>query len=234
MPPGPLQSLMISVLAGSAMIAVGVVPLVFWTRGHRTGLAVPALGAVAWVVSVAMKVGWAVATNAAVKVALIRAAGPGAGTALMEIYVGLLTGVFEVGLVVLAARLRGATRDEAVAFGLAFGGFEVLLLGLAAVAVHAANAPFHVFVGVVERASALVFHVVASVLVLRGRTRAAVVAFVYKSAVDAFGAWGILSYGVKASPGKLLVVEAVLAACAIASVAALSSRARARTADAFV
>jgi uncharacterized membrane protein YhfC len=171
-----------------------------------------------------------------VHAALVRALGD-RGTFAMEIYIGLLTGIFEVGLVLLASRvvkrLRRVTWDDAVAFGLAFGGIEAVVMGVAALALNRTIEPHLVFVGPLERASALVVHVVTCALVLRGGRGAKALAFVYKSAIDMVAAWAILSWGIKANESRLLVFEAALAVASAATGILFFTRGE-RRADAVV
>ena len=231
---------------------VGVAALVGWRRTEKRRSAALWLGSATWVAAVAAKVAWAVPTNAAVHRALVQAAGERIGQPLFWLYIGVLTGVFEVGAtlaMVRFTRLRRAQADEAVAFGVGFGSIEAILLGIAGIApvllmllaprllpqaardalldrYREAPGITTLLVPALERFSTLLVHVVSCALVFHGfRVRRVwrwfVVAFVYKSVVDAAAAWGILSYGVKSSDAHLGSFELGLLAFAVASAAAL-------------
>jgi len=237
---------------GLLAASVGVAAAVGWQRRARAPLSAQAIGGAAWAVSVALKFAWAVPTNGAVHHALLGLLGSRIAEPLYWSYIGLLTGVFEVGAtlaVVRGSRLRRAERAEALAFGVGFGAAEAVVVGLVGVVPaalmvlapgllphQAQEALAHAFGGPVgfasvvfpplERASALVIHVVTCALVIHGfrvgRPWAWFgVAFAYKSAVDAVAAWAILSFGVTHSNAKLAGFEVGLAVFAIASAWAL-------------
>ncbi len=128
-PPSPLY-----LLTGIGMIAVAVISVGFWKRGRAVSWTALGLGALAWVVSVALKVAWAVPLEP-----------NGSGTASTPRYrdgplarcSGYISvcsrGSSEGGITFLfvkRTRLRRASWDEAVAFGVGFGAVEALLLGL--------------------------------------------------------------------------------------------------------
>ena len=205
------------------MLAVGSVPVFLWKHRHRTAPAVLALGGAAWVIAVASKVAWALPLNAIVRHFLERQLGTSSAKVAFSAYLGLLSGVFEVGLVLVASRtirrLRAASSADAIGFGLAFGGVEAAILALAGLAALAHPQAFPVaslVTGPLERASALVLHVVTCVLVFgpqfRARPwRAFALSFFYKSGIDAIAAYGLLELGIQTSTLKLVAFEAVIA-----------------------
>jgi hypothetical protein len=216
-----------------SMSLVGIAPSLFWRRRFRTRLATFALGAASWALAVALKVAWALPLNAAVKRALEAQLG-GLGAVSFMAYVGVLTGVFEVGLVAILARtvkrLRAASWDDAVAFGLSFGGIEAVVLALAGAFQPGDVGALQALLATLERASTIPIHVLSCVLVLRAADdarpwRPLALAFLYKSVVDGFAAWAILGYGVKTSTSKMLVFEVVLAAFAALSAVVVAVRA---------
>jgi len=242
----------IRLVPGLLAAGVGVAAAVTWQRHSRARWSAQAIGGAAWAVSVALKFAWAIPTNGAVHHALLGLLGSRVAEPLYWLYIGLLTGVFEVGAtlaVVRLSRLRRSERAEALAFGVGFGAAEAVvvgLLGIVPVALmllapgvlphQAQEALTHAYGGPVglasvifppmERASALVIHVVTCALVIHGfrvgRPWAWFgVAFAYKSAVDAAAAWAILSFGVTRANGKLTAFEVGLAGFAIASAWAL-------------
>jgi uncharacterized membrane protein YhfC len=137
---------------------------------------------------------------------------------LYEIYVGALTGVFEVCLVWLVLRYTRLGRvpwPRALAFGIGFGALEALLLGLgstvnvlvgmaypAAMAPAAleslalANNPLWGLAPIVERLALVLAHTLANVLmfyaVQKRGPRWLWLAFLYMTALDAVAAFGQL------------------------------------------
>jgi hypothetical protein len=145
--------------------------------------------------------------------------------------------------------MRSADRFEALSFGVGFGAAEALTVGMLAtlplalmlvapaVLPHAMKeALTRVYGGPVsmagivfppvERASALVFHVVSCAVVVHGCRVGRpwiwfAVAFVYKSAIDAIAAWAILPLGVTTTSVELAGLEVAFTALAVASLCAL-------------
>jgi hypothetical protein len=210
-------------------------------------------GAAAWSTAVALKVGAYLATAEGVETWLAAHAG-WSSKALEAAYAGALTGVFEVGLVGLLAwrgRLGRADLGEAVRFGVAFGVAEAVSIGLAvgAAAGLAGLAPGLLPPGalkevvrqlgggtgglgdvvwpVLERVSALVFHLVTTLMILAGRRARRPwlgfgVAFAYKSLVDAAAAWMVLTWGAKLSASQTAIAEGGFAVAAAASLLLLA------------
>ena len=238
-------------LTGIGMMAVALVAVLYWRR--RTGVAWGAfgLGALAWVVAVALKFGWATPTNALVRRGLVRVLPGPFAAPLFWLYIGLLTGVFECGMALLfvrRSRLKAAGWDEAMAFGIGFGAVEAFLLGLlqfvGLLAVIAfwdqvpedartaiAQGPMalgfaSIPLPVAERLSALVAHVLTSVLIVYGVRVGGWLwfwlSFAYKSALDGFAAWAILATPLMTSLSHLSAFEAAVGGFAIVGLAGLA------------
>ena len=234
-------------LSGLGMIAVAVGAVLFWQRRTRRAWVEVGLGALAWTVGVALKVAWALPLNKRVIAALTAHLGRAGGPASW-VYVGLLTGVFEVGvtwLIVRYTRLRRVDRAGATAFGVGFGAIEALLLGLGSLVGMTAAAFFWsklppeaqtalgaqtttrwvIPVPIYERVYALLAHVVSCVLVVeavqQGKARWFWVSFAYKSAIDASAAWALMAWDIRASFAHQLWFELVLSLCVFASLALL-------------
>ncbi len=211
--------LYLSMESGLGMVIVGAASIWFWrTRSHAQWRWFW-VGAAVWIVGVALKFAWAVPLNAPILQGLKSALPHWAYLVAGSIYVGLLTGVFEIGITLLAGLMwRRMTADAArgVAVGFGAGGFEAMLLGLAAMAAAAtalvdptsavsgsfavaAMAPVRLFwlVGIVERMLAIACHVSSRALVLfgiaRGKWWPAVAGFLLMTAVDAVAGFAILS-----------------------------------------
>lgn len=190
-------------------------------------------GGACWAVSVALKIAWAVAANAAI----YRALHPlPLGDWLFYLYVGALTGIFEVApvwLLLRFTRFGQVAWPRALAFGIGFGAVEALLLGLISLAnvltilVAPELAPSSLSASVTgvqglvnglaagwERFFTVLVHLVANVLlfygVLRRQWRWFWLAFAVKTLLDVVAAWGQIT-GLDAP--KTLLIEAFIAVC---------------------
>jgi len=212
-------------LGALGKLAAGIVPVAWWRRGRKGLWGALALGLLAWIIGVALKVAWALPTNKAILGLFTRVLPPTLAAVVSHAYIGLLTGVFECGLVLLVAwrtRLRQADWAQAMAFGLGKGGGEAVVLGLVALVQavvmaamgqratslltpeqHAAVAQMATAASagsaMLERLAALAAHIFSSVLIVYGlrvrQQRWFWLSFAYLSAVDALAAWGIAVYG---------------------------------------
>ena len=179
------------------------------------------LGALAWILTVALKFAWAIPVNGPLFRALENTLPKSVADPIFYVYVGALTGIFEVGIVWLMVRYKGwgqpITWAKALAFGIGFGVVEALLLGLSSlVAVtnfmvspdaalqnpealaHLNNVLFGL-APISERFFTVLIHVAANLLifysVLRREARWFWLAFIYKTAFDAIATfaqfWGV-------------------------------------------
>jgi len=232
----------IFLLAGIGMILVAICAVCLWQRGKPSLWPAVWWGALAWVVSVAIKFAAAWPTQAFIQ--------HRSGDPLIWLYVGLLTGVFECAvplLLIWKSRLRQADWDRAVAFGIGFGGVEAFLLGLASLVpiVLLLVSPdlippstrdglvqrlrdfglLSIFLPILERVSALAIHVLSCVLLVYAvrmrHPRWFWLAFAYKTAVDGFAGWSVLSWKVAESAAKTTELELVMVLFATIAVAAV-------------
>ena len=98
---------MISNFLSITGMIVTAIAFVAWSRLKLGRVWLPLLaGAGLWVVAVALKFAWAIPANTIIATWLIKTFGMAAGVPLVWIYVGLLTGVFECGLLYLAITLH--------------------------------------------------------------------------------------------------------------------------------
>lgn len=127
-----------TVLLGSSGMILVAAAYVIYAATRRLGWKYLGLGALAWVVTVAIKFGLAIPLNPLVYKALVDpgqvfGASPGIGKSIFYLYVGLLTGVTEVLLVWLLvrySRIGKCTWQKVLAFGIGFGAVEAFLLGV--------------------------------------------------------------------------------------------------------
>jgi uncharacterized membrane protein YhfC len=177
--------------AGIGMMLVGVVPAVWWWKTRKIPLKYFAFGVFLWIISIAPKVLMDLTITPFLRDYLL-SYGTGILVVTFGLYVGLRTGLFESGFTYIAGlktKLREVTFDQAVAFGLGFGGIEAVLLGLSSfltillfaimpdlinqipeaqreIIIQQLNrSTWIVFAPILERCMALLVHVFASLLV---------------------------------------------------------------------
>lgn len=197
----------LALLGGIGMIVVALGFAAYAGR-RQLGWGALSLGALACGVTVALKFAWAIPFNPPIYTALNQAL-PSLGVPLFTLYVGALTGIFEVGLVALLlnyTRLGKAAWPRALAFGIGFGAIEALVLGvvslsstLAAMMIAMVQLPdpevvahlgniLWVLAPVVERLATIFIHICCNVLIFYAvNTRQARwfwLAFGFKTAVD--------------------------------------------------
>jgi uncharacterized membrane protein YhfC len=229
-------------LTGTGMILVAVSAVWYWQRGKPSLWPMVWWGVLAWTASLASK--------AAAGLPMMNFFQRHADNPMIWLCGGLVTGVFECViplLLILKTRLRRADFNGAVAFGLGFGGTEAFLMGTVALVqtMLLVAFPNHIPTGVrdallkqfarssvatillsiLERASALAAHCLASVLLIYAvRTRRQLwfwLSFAYKSLIDTFAAWAILAWKMPGSTSKTTRFEAVVAIFALIAPLAL-------------
>lgn len=203
----------IALIGGLGMILVAAGFLIYAAR-HRLGWRYLGLGALAWILAIILKFVWALAFNQRIYTALLLALPTSLADPIFAVYVGALTGVFEVlllWLVMRFTRLGQMTIAHALAFGIGFGVVEALLLGiqslLNALVVIAApdmlplgpdlvaqmNNPLYQLAPVFERFFSILMHSFACLLVIYAvRSRQArwfLLAFAYKTGIDTVAAF---------------------------------------------
>lgn len=236
-PPGLLyqaQSLSPLVLLPGAGMMLVALAFIGYALVRRLGWGYLALGGLAWVVSVALKLLWSSSFNASVYHALTRELPEAPGMIIFYVYVGALTGVFEVSLVWLTmryTRLGQAPWKKALAFGMGFGALEALLLGFSSFATALtglvapeqlpdavltqlvlANNVLYGMAPIVERLATILVHILSNVLLFYAavsrQPRWYWSAFLYKTAFDSVAAfaqfWGLETVG------RIWTIEAVI------------------------
>ncbi len=120
---------------GAGMTLVSIIAVLWWRRRSGAQWRWFWVGAAVWTVGVALKFAWAIPLNAPILAAIEAAVPHDVYLVLGGIYIGLLTGVFEIGITLVAAMIwKNMCRDAArgVAVGVGAGAFEAILLGVAA------------------------------------------------------------------------------------------------------
>ncbi len=214
----------IALLGGLGMILVGVGYLVYALMREASWRYL-GWGALGWLLSIALKFAWAIPFNGPIYNALTRFLPGQTGQILFYIYVGALTGVFEVlivWLVLRSTRLGRAIWVDALGFGIAFGAAEAIVLGMNTLAsvimalsnpgvfipaqlaqIALLNNPLYSLAPIWERFFTVLIHTGANVAlfyaIARRETRAFWLAFALKTVIDtgaAFGQfWGVDTLG---------------------------------------
>jgi len=243
--PPDLRHVYFVLVSGMGMIVVGCAAVLAWRFRSRAAWRWFWAGAAVWTVGVALKFGCAIPLNKPILDALKHGLPHGLYLTLGSIYIGILTGVFEIGVTLIAGLIwRGMTRDAArgVAVGVGAGAFEAVLLGLGvlagaivglvttgptqdqiltATAGAASMTPLFWLAGPVERVIAIACHVASRVLVLVGIARKKwvwpfTIAFLLMSAIDAVAGYVHLS-GLLGQI-SLWWIELAIAPAAVASI----------------
>jgi uncharacterized membrane protein YhfC len=229
-------------LQGIATVSLAVGAVVLWQLGKRPLWSAVGWGVLSWAISAALKL-----TVASPTMTFIQ---HHPDNPLTWLYGGALTGVFECAIPLwLAAKtqLRRADWNQAVAFGIGFGGTEAFLMGLVGLvmALLLVVFPNHIPASardallkqfahrslasiplpVVERVTAMVIHCLASVLLIyavqRRQQRWFWLSFAYKTAVDAFTGWALLAWKMTSSTMKIAEFEAMVSVFALVAIWAL-------------
>lgn len=183
------------------MVLVGLLAILIGRRLWRTPLKLFGLGALLWTISVAVKFAIAILLNKPVESALHTIMPKHPADVTYWIYIGLLTGITEVGIFLALTRWfqrRQWSWRDAASVGIGFGAIESILLGVgAAIAAISGFTNAGSFVPVLERALTIFIHTAATVIAIYAVTRRRwgwfVFAFLYKSGVDALAAYVLLA-----------------------------------------
>jgi uncharacterized membrane protein YhfC len=229
----PVQMRPIALLSGLGMVLVAL-GFVVYAATRRLGWSYLALGALAWIVTVALKFAWAIPVNTPVYEGLQGLLPETPADLIFYLYVGALTGAFEVALTWLVlryTRLGQVGWGRALAFGIGFGAVEALVLGaLSLINVSAAlmtpevlpvaaleqlaqlNNPLFGLAPITERFFTVLIHIFCNVLLFYGarqrRSRWFWLSFAFKSGIDAVAAFAQL-WGVD-TLGRIWIIEAVV------------------------
>jgi len=213
-----------ALLPGIGMLVVAL-GFVIYAVVRKLGWGYLCLGALGWGITVALKFAWAIPVNPFVYQALMEVLPDPIASLIFYLYVGVLTGIFEVALVWLVLRytkLGKVSWERVLAFGIGFGAVEALLLGTVALvnAVSALAAPDMFPLGTLEQLAltnnllyglapvwerffTILVHIFSNILLFYGvqkhEARWFWLAFVYKTGIDAIAAfaqfWGVNTLG---------------------------------------
>lgn len=224
-------------LPGIGMTLVALAFVIYAARQKILGWRYLGLGALFWVLTVAVKFAFAIPVNPLVYQALgvtsDRLFSP--GNLVAYLYIGALTGVFEVGLAwLILSKIRWgqASWSQTLVFGIGFGAIEAFLLGLvgfgssltallspdvlpvSALGSLANNATLGMGLApVVERLSVIFAHIFSCVLIFyaiaSGEPKWGWLAILYKTLLDAPG--GFAAFWGANTLEKVWTLEAVIA-----------------------
>ncbi len=201
-------------ISGAGMVLVGILAFLVWQRRKNIDVSFYLLGAAAWIVAVALKFATAIMFNEKIRIALEASLPKLTADIILYIYIGLLTGIFECGMVLLflylIKSLQKQTFNQAVAFGIGFGAVESILLGVISlisvslIVLSPQSFPKEVLdkinpsklwlipAPVIERISTIFIHIFSTVLIVYGFLKKKIkwfwVSFFYKTLVDSFAA----------------------------------------------
>jgi uncharacterized membrane protein YhfC len=225
------------------MIATGAVPMLYWRNTRAVSAAPFFFGMILWIAAIVPKFAIDLTIGESIN-SLATTLGATGALIFIGLYVGLRTGAFESGLSYLAflkSKLRNATHDEAIGFGLAFGGIEAIILGIGSFlnilvfvlnpslmeqiplsqregVLSALNAPsIMVFAPIIERASSILIHLFATMLIyaaiINHRPLLFLISFLYRATIDAMvPGFNLL---VSTSPDPFLATYAIESVIAI-------------------
>jgi uncharacterized membrane protein YhfC len=230
----------LALIQGTGMVLVAL-GFILFALVRRLGIGYLALGALAWVITVASKFAIAIQLNPIVLSRLAESGLPVfVSGPLSWIYIGILTGITEIlitYLVLKYTRLGKVNWERALSFGIGFGAVEALLLGIGpllsviaalffptSLPVEALNSlallnnPLYGLAGVWERFFTILIHIFSNALifyaVLRREPKWFWLAFVYKSSLDAVAGYAQLS-GDLTALGFIWTIEAIVAVMGI-------------------
>lgn len=223
-------------LPGLGMILVSLAFVFHAARRRWLGWRYLGMGALFWMMTVVAKFVFAIPVNPIVFRALNATQENifSAGNLVAYLYIGALTGIFEVGLAYLILRKSrwGRTSwEQALAFGIGFGVIEALLLGLSGSisALSGLLAPDMLPISslgslannsslimglapVIERLAVIFAHIFACVLIFHtiasGESKWMWLAVLYKTLLDTPA--GFASFWGVGTPEKLWTIEAVI------------------------
>jgi hypothetical protein len=184
------------------MMLVGLSAFLLCKAIWRRPLRLFGLGALLWTISVAVKFAIAIPLNRPLDALLHRAFPKHPADLVFWIYLGLLTGITEVGIFLALAKWfqrRQWSWEDAASIGVGFGAIEAILLALAValpVAMGKITDP-GTLVPVLERFLTIFIHAVTVVAPIYAVTRRKwgwfAFAFIHKSGVDAVAAYAMLA-----------------------------------------
>jgi uncharacterized membrane protein YhfC len=231
-------------ISGFGMLLVGVAAVWFWRRRTGADWRWFAAGAAIWAVGVVLKFAWAIPLNGPILTAMEGTLPHNVYLPVGSVYIGTVTGVFEIGVTLIAALIwRKITHDASrgVAVGVGAGAFEAVLLGSAALvavtvvlvasgaarqqlvaAMTSSATPLVWLVGPVERIITLLCHTSSRALVLMGVARGKwfwpfISGFALMTLIDSVA--GYVHLGDLVGKLNFWIVYLVLAPAAIASIA---------------
>ncbi|NIM95600.1 MAG: YhfC family intramembrane metalloprotease [Anaerolineales bacterium] len=211
-------------LQGIGMITIAVISALYWKLRSRSAIAFVLLGTVTWIAAVVLKSIASIPMPSIIDT-LRNSAPEFIAEPVLWLYIGLLTGIFECGLmlvfVLLVRRLRTANWNEAITYGLGFGGTEALVLGfysfivvLLTITIPEQIPPelidltdtsntslLAIPIPIIERTIVLLVHAVSSVLIIYAvRTKEWKwfwASFIYKTTLNAIAGFIHVTYGME-------------------------------------
>lgn len=191
-------------------ILVGLLFIIYWKRRTKVSYSPFLFAVLLFIISVGLKSVWTTLTDAQIHNFLSSVLGTSLGNLTDWIYLGLLTGIFEVGIVyiwVRYSRLKDYNFNQATSFGIGYGAAEAIILGtislIAALTIPQAilmpnilsvDSPSLIaivtdtIIPIIDRFLAVFIHAFAAVLIFASIKNKIpglfCLAFIYKSSID--------------------------------------------------
>ena len=210
----------LSLITPVGTITVGVAIVWYWKVKARQPMKLFFMGALFWFIAVVLKVIIAVLGNKIILSSIEKLFSPYVADPLKWIYIGLLTGIFECGVILIFLcfiRKNIKTWNNSLAVGLGFGAIESIMVGLESIVIillvilipehlpkqileYASGSgslldKLHV---IVERIITIPIHAFATILVIfaiiNRQWKWFWLSFIYKTAVDSLAACYLLSF----------------------------------------
>jgi uncharacterized membrane protein YhfC len=223
---------------GISIVFIVIMAMVYWKKRSQITISFFLWGGLSWFLAMVLK-SIASAPMPQIIPRLRELSPTYIAEPLLWLTIGLLTGIFECGITLLLVsrlkRLRSATWEEALGYGLGFGGLEALLLGiynfvivlliivipdqlpqeLVDLADPSKASLLAIPIPIFERAIVILLHVFSSILIIyavqKKECRWFWFSFLYKTAMDTIAGFIQITYGLEnLSLAGLWLVELIL------------------------
>ncbi len=212
----------IYLLSGLGMIIVNLIFIIYWYLSKKIIFNLFLWGALAWIVSVALKaLGSYFITNKLIVFSRLHLP-RFLSEPIIWIYVGIMTGIFECGITLafcFIKKIKETDFNGSVGFGIGFGGIESFIIGMISfISISlillipdrlpqeildkissSLYSPVLIPATIIERFSALFIHIFSCVLIILSVKRKRLgwfwLSFIYKSIVDGFAGYLIFTKG---------------------------------------
>jgi len=124
---------LILILGPIGNFLVGILSIITWKLKKNIRIKYFVLGGIVWVLAIIPKIIMDITVTSKLNYLTMKMLGLPAFFIVIGLYIGLRTGIFECGFTYLAiakSKLKEATFNEIIAFGIGFGAFEAILISI--------------------------------------------------------------------------------------------------------